>query len=140
MIDIVGGRSSLRTRRALLAGSILLLAVLAVAAAALWPASAPSSREVERRILANPRITLGAVRLDGRDDLSPAMLEAMLDMAATYTFRLAGVTGDGFDVDLIGGRPIVSWGAVELQFIAGCRAHGATEVLQQVDRIYCGWP
>jgi hypothetical protein len=140
MIDIPRGRPWPGTRRALLAASILLLAVLAVTAASLWPVSAPSSREVERRILANPRIAAGAVHLDGRDDLSPAMLEAMLDMAATYTFRLVGVTVDGFDVDRIGGRSIVPWGAVELQFIAGCRAHGATEVLQQTDRIYCGWP
>jgi hypothetical protein len=140
MIEVTRDRSRLRTRRTLLVGSILLLAVLAVAAPALWPASAPSSREVERRILANPRITLGNVAIGGRDDLSAAMLEAMLDMSATYTFRVAGVTVDGFDVDRIGGRPVVASGPVELQFTAGCRAHGATEVLQQADVIYCGWP
>jgi hypothetical protein len=120
--------------------SFLLLAVAAVAAAALWPSAPPSTREVERRILASPRISLASVHIDRRDDLSAAMLEGMLDMSATYTFRVAGITGDGFDVDRIGGRPVAASGAVERQFIAGCRAHGATEVLQQADYIYCGWP
>jgi hypothetical protein len=140
MVDIHSGRSRRTALRALLAVSILLLAVAAVAAAALWPSAPPSARDVERRILASPRITLASVPIDRRDDLSPAMLEGMLDMSATYTFRVAGVTGDGFDVDRIGGRPVVASGAVERQFRADCRAHGATEVLQQIDYVYCGWP
>lgn len=141
MVDIHDARSRRTSLRALLAASLLLLlALAAVAAAALWPPAPPTAREVERRILASPRITLTEVRLDRRDDLSPAMLEGMLDMSATYTFRVAGVTGDGFDVDRIGGRPVDASGAVERQFLAGCRAHGATEVLQQADYVYCGWP
>jgi len=140
MVDIHRGRSRYAALRALLAVCLLLLAVMAVAAIVLWPAAPPAAREVERRILASPRITLAGVRLDSRDDLSPAMLEAMLDLSATYTFRVAGITGDGFDVDRIGGRPVDASGAVERQFLAGCRAHGATEVLQQADYVYCGWP
>jgi hypothetical protein len=137
MVDIHRARST--ALRALLGVSFLLLALVAVAGVAL-PSAAPGAREVERRILASPRITLAGVRIDGRDDLSRAMLEAMLDMSATYTFRVAGITGDGFDIDRIGGRPVDASGAVERQFLAGCRAHGATEVLQQADYVYCGWP
>src|SRR5437660_6659398 len=84
MVDIHDARSRRTALRALL-GVSLLLALVAVAAAALWPSAPPSAREVERRILASPRITLAGVRLDSRDDLSPAMLEAMLDLSATYT-------------------------------------------------------
>jgi hypothetical protein len=149
MIDIVRGRAHRTARQAVLALCVL-LGVVAPAAAILWPVPPPAG-EVADRILADPRITLAdGVRTDIEDTaagvparagirLSAAMLEGMLEQAATYTFHVSGTTGGAFDVDLIAGRPVDASGGAETQFMKGCRARGATEVRSEVDHVHCGW-
>jgi hypothetical protein len=149
VIDIVRGRSHRTARRAVLALCVL-LGVMAPAAGVLWPVPPPAG-EVADRILADSRITLAdSVRTDLEDTaagvparagirLSAAMLEGMLEQAATYTFRVSGITAGAFDVDLVGGRPVDASGGVETQFMAGCRAGGATEVRHEVDHVHCNW-
>ena len=149
VIDIVRGRTHRAARRAVFALCVL-LGVMALALAVLWPVSPPAG-EVADRILASSRITLvDGARTDIEDTaagvparagirLSAAMLEGMLKQAATYTFRVSETTGGAFDVDLIGGRPLDAPGGVQTQFMEGCRANGATEVWHEVDHVHCGW-
>jgi hypothetical protein len=149
VIDIVRGRSHRTARRAVLALCVL-LGVMALAAGVLWPVPPPAG-EVADRILADPRITLAdGARTDiedtaagvparAGDRLSAAMLEGMLDQAATYRFRVSDTTGGAFDVDLVGGRPVDASGGVETQFMERCRTDGATEVRHEVGQVHCDW-
>jgi hypothetical protein len=133
VIDIVRGCTHRAARRAVLALCVL-LGVMALAVAVLWPVSPPAG-EVADRILASSHITL----VDGaRTDIEDTAA-GVPARAATYTFRVSETTGGAFDVDLIGGRPLDASGGVQTHFMEGCRANGATEVWHEVDHVHCGW-
>jgi hypothetical protein len=45
-----------------------------------------------------------------------------------------------FDANVIDGHHVGTSPSTENRFMNACRAHGATEVINEVSHIHCGWP
>jgi hypothetical protein len=89
----------------------------------------------------------------GTVNLSPVMLQSMLNHAGSFTFSVSEIAGGShsptsrhyagvaFDTNVINGRSIRRQGQSRdvNAFMNGCRADGATEVLFEGTNVHCAW-